>query len=239
MLLPEELPLGPLALILPRLLEGVHDARAVDREPELVLLSAELGRQIVEAAEQVIRGKEGEPVQVVVPLHVAVPLVRKRLFHRLARVGELVLEEAGASADGWGGLRRAVVPAEELHEVRMLLLLGDDLLGRLARLDAARHPVLLHLGVVEVHEPGDVSQVLVGSVLLLDEPLQYAEVPAQAGRAGDREQVTDVGGTALAEAVDAAVPLLEGDEGPRQVEVDHAMALVVEVDPLGGGVGRE
>ena len=37
----------------------------------------------------------------------------------------------------------------------------------------------------------------------------------------------------LAVAVDAAVPLLNGDEAPRQVEMDEVVALPMEVDAFG------
>ena len=43
----------------------------------------------------------------------------------------------------------------------------------------------------------------------------------------------------LAVAVNATVALLEGEQRPRDVEVNHPMAEVVQVDALGSDIGRD
>jgi hypothetical protein len=56
---------------------------------------------------------------------------------------------------------------------------------------------------------------------------------------GREQHGADVGRVLLAVAVDAAVALLDGDERPRQVEVDEVVALAVEVDALRRHVAGE
>ena len=53
------------------------------------------------------------------------------------------------------------------------------------------------------------------------------------------EQVVDDGGVRLSVAVDTAVALVQRDDAPGQVVVDHAVAEVVQVNALGSGVAGQ
>ena len=76
----------------------------------------------------------------------------------------------------------------------------------------------------------------VGAALLLDLLQQPLRRPALAGVGGDEvPQAADLG---LADAVDAAEPLLDPVGVPRQVVVDHQVGPL-QVQPLTGGVGGD
>src|SRR6516162_5606949 len=58
-----------------------------------------------------------------------------------------------------------------------------------------------------------------------------------AGVGGD--QMNGMNGPALTDAIDAADALLEPHRIPRQLEIDDKAAVLVKVEALGGGIGRE
>ena len=76
----------------------------------------------------------------------------------------------------------------------------------------------------------------VGLALLLDLLQQPGEHLALAGVVGD--EVPQAADLLLADAVDAAEPLLDAVGVPRQVVVDHQVGGL-EVEALAGGVGGE
>ena len=63
--------------------------------------------------------------------------------------------------------------------------------------------------------------------------------PRIVGVRRDGQQIVDHRRLLLAVAVNAAVPLLQGDQRPGDVEMDHQVAVVVQVHALGGDVRRQ
>ncbi len=53
------------------------------------------------------------------------------------------------------------------------------------------------------------------------------------------EQPNRVHGAALAESIDAADALLEPQRIPRQLEIDHEPAAMMQIESLARGIGRD
>ena len=91
---------------------------------------------------------------------------------------------------------------------------------------------LFFLDVEAAHELGRVADVLAGLAVFLDQHVEHTQVTPNGGVGGLGQQVADLWLALLAIAVDAAISLLEHHQRPRDVEVHHAVAEVVQVDAL-------
>ena len=241
---PPQLPVGPAVAGVAGAVVGGHDPLAAGGELDLVVAApGELGGQVAVAALQVVGHAQPEAVEVVEPLDLLGVAVEAEVGEAVAGEGEVVGEQgegvAGGDLDAVGGV--VVVGGEQVGEEVVFdgLDIGDDLLGSGAVVDGLGDDLLLGRGAVGVHEPGDVAEGAHGLGLLVDEALDDAQVAPQGLGAGRGEQVADDGGGILAEAVDAAVALLEGDERPGHVVVHEVVAGVVQVEPLAGSIGAE
>ena len=256
--LPEQVPLRPGVAALARPLELAHQKGAVGGQLELELALGQVGqlrRQQIKAAEQVRRGCQLDAAGLrVLPDRVDLRVVIGQLLEGLDRELEIVGVEGargGGRHLGLLGVAGELVRGQAGEEVEAVVVVvvvvsvarhrqvGDDLLGALARGDPLDDVGLLGLGVLEAEQRADIAEVLVGLVLLLDQALQHPQIAAELIVGGDREEVVDLRLAGLAVAVDPAVALLQGDQRPGDVEVDQAVAVVVEVDPLGGRVRGE
>jgi hypothetical protein len=141
-----------------------------------------------------------------------------------------------ASRGSWsrrGGGLGLVTEGLEVEAVGLDLAEGLDLFGGSVA-DFLGHGLFLGLCLTQSHEGGGVADILVGLGFFLNQHLQDPEVGGHVGLGGGQGQVVDAGDLLLAVAVDAAVALLQGDQGPGHVEVDQVVAVVVEVDALAG-----
>ena len=108
--------------------------------------------------------------------------------------------------------------------------------GGFSARDGSSGELLLLVDVMHVHEDRRVADVLVGLFVLFHQHFEDAGVAPDRWIGALGQQVDDYGRGGLAVAVHPAVALLEDHQGPGQVEVDQAVALVVEVDALGGDI---
>ena len=90
-----------------------------------------------------------------------------------------------------------------------------------------------------MQEGGGITEVLVSLLVLCLKDFENAEVAFDSFNPGLGEKIGDPWALLLAEPVHTPVPLLEDHERPGQIEVDQAMAEVVEVEPFGGHIGTE
>src|SRR5439155_24234277 len=81
--------------------------------------------------------------------------------------------------------------------------------------------------------------VAIHPLFALDQTLDYPDITFHLRIVGHGEQVPDGRRQALSESVDPSVALLELDVRPRNVEVEHPVAVEVEVDPFARYIGGE
>ena len=125
-------------------------------------------------------------------------------------------------------------------------VLGLDGLRLLHHLIQARLPgqhladlVLFSADVVLAHQRRGVAERGVRLVLLLDEAAKHPQVAGERLGLGVEQQRRDLRRVPLAVPVNAAVALLDPDQGPRDVVVDELVALLVEVHALAGQVAGD
>ena len=99
--------------------------------------------------------------------------------------------------------------------------------------------VLLGADVVLAHQRRGVAERGVRLVLLLDEAAEHPQVTGERLGLGVEQQRRDLRRVPLAVSVDAAVALLDPDQGPRDVVVDELVALLVQVHALAGQVAGD
>ena len=90
--------------------------------------------------------------------------------------------------------------------------------------------------VVDVHERRWIADVAIRLFVLGLEHFQHSAVAANHAVAACRGEVDDLRRAVLAVAVYAAIALREHHQRPRHVEVDEPVAVVVQVDALGGHI---
>ena len=95
---------------------------------------------------------------------------------------------------------------------------------------------LLLVDVVHVHEHGRIADVPVCLLVLLHQDFEDARVAPNRRIGALGHQVDDPRRGGLAVAIHPAVSLLEDHQRPGQVEVNQAVALVMQVDALGGDI---
>ena len=105
-----------------------------------------------------------------------VRLGRLDLVERRLHEGQVVGVEGGHLAPAVLGRRHRLAAQEQVEEALVLGLVGQDLLGLLPGGQARLDVVLLLAGVVEPQDGGGIAQVLVGRLLLLDQPVQDRQV---------------------------------------------------------------
>jgi hypothetical protein len=93
--------------------------------------------------------------------------------------------------------------------------------------DKAGDPLLALQGTHAADDPGGSSHA--------SHEHRHRFILAGAGR----KQVHGVDGPRLSQTFDSPDALLETDRRPRQLEIDHQSAALVEVQSFAGGVGRE
>ena len=214
-------------------------------------------REVVQAPAEILAGGELDQSRRLIEheVHTALGHGAARLGVQLGEAGDeevgVGIEQAGLE----GGLLcgTVAVPAprlrggvlgeqaleESVHRVE-LLDLGQHLLDVLRAAEHVDQGALLRGGVVLLHQRGGVAELLVRLLLAVQEAAQHVDVAVEALDLGEvQEQGGDLRGRALAVAVDAAVALLDPDQGPRDVEVDQLMALGVQVHALRGDVAGD
>ena len=165
----------------------------------------------------------------------------------LLAVSQVAIEERRRRPRGfaWRGGRplRAALAEEQGQQIVALVRSRLQPLVEPRRLLAAGYRLnrdLLFLDdVMDVHEGGRIADVPVRLFVLLLEHFEDAHVAADRLVGAPGDEVDDPGLALLAVAVDPAVALLEHHERPRHVEVDQAVALVVQVDAFGRHVRAE
>ena len=89
---------------------------------------------------------------------------------------------------------------------------------------------------MDLHEYRRVADVLVGLFVLVFQHFEDPRVAADGLVGALRDQVRDLRCGCLSVAVDPPVALLENHQGPRHVEMDQSVALVVQVDAFRGNI---
>jgi len=196
-------------------------------------------REHLQPPGQVPGGHEADQPMLRLPPDVQLGLrVVKRLPERLVQERLVRAEQAGR-VHGPDRLA-AGLTGQHHHQVEPLArLAGDDLVEGPALGDRPSDLVLLLGGRVEAHERAGVAERAVRLVLLVKQPREHTEVPLDIRMAGGEQERADLRALALAVAVDAPVALLDGDEAPRQVEMDQLVALPVQVHAFGSDVAGE
>lgn len=122
-----------------------------------------------------------------------------------------------------------------LAEERALYRLAARLLEKVQAL-ALRIQRLFFCLAINPHELRGVADVLAGLGIFIDENFQHAGITTHTWVGAFAEQVTDQRLTLLAVAVNTAVALLEDHQRPGDVEVDHPVAEMVQVDTFRGDI---
>ena len=95
---------------------------------------------------------------------------------------------------------------------------------------------LLGVGIVDFHHAARIAQRFVDLLFLVPQLAQNAHVVFDMRIRGVGNHIVDIWRLGLSVTVNAAITLLKGNERPRQVVVEHTVAVIVKVDSLAAGI---
>ena len=218
----------------------------------------EFRRQVAIAGDEVVRRVQGEGLGVAVDPEAnpgrhggsvggtfGILAPRLEPMEGCFAILEVALEERARRwgrrcVDQWSALL-AVFRLQEHREQALALvrLRGQaavEVRGRLAACNGPLRDPLFLVDVMHVHEHGRVADVPVCLLVLLHQDFQDARVPPDCRIGALGHQVDDLRFGDLTVAIHAPISLLKDHQRPGQVEVNQTVALVMQVDALGGDI---